>query len=426
MKLLPFFNQNGGYIMFKRHSDFINNELSGILPDGIFAVTNESEMERIIEFKKSYCSDDRPGVSEFHFDGFESNSVILFGVDDNENITSTMRVLFDSTKGFPEEDRMPESFNAMRKNGKKFAEIGRLVITSHQRKLLRKYYKAAYDIAMVLEYDYLFWVMKKSNLPSHEKLMHTEVLSENMGHSWDQEQAELCLVIWDIHEHQPAFHKWIAKENISKFDKWDNYSPYHLGVLTSVQHEVYTAVSQKLSGNVADLGCGSGRIMGYIQNNPNVISYTGIDASTEMIKQATWLKEKLSFTKANLINNRIENMKGTFDSIFTIHSFYTWPDQMKTLDSIRNLLADKGRLIIVTPSNKFDTKKLSEMVNREILGHPYHDDFLKINYDIASNHQYASLDDVIGQVRNSGFKVVAAHGKYFLGGASYLELEKAS
>lgn len=312
---------------------------------------------------------------------------------------------------------------------KKLAEFGRFVITEEKGRFLRRYYKSIYEIAQIDDIDVVFFVMKKRNVSSHQKIMAVEVLSEEMGHSWDDEQGELCLVAWDMKAEQPKFHKWVSRDKaIDRFRKqeWDQYSRYHMGVLVSVQHDLYRHVASKVTGVVADLGCGSARIMGYMQENQHVSSYVGVDMSDDMLQQASWLKHNLEYEQAQLVHSSIDDIEGKYDSLVSIHSFYSWPNQQQTLKHIKSLLRDNGTFYLVTPNDDFDVESLSRMVKREVLGHPYYDEFLSINQTIAAKANYFSLDQLIELVRDVGFSVKAANTDFFMGGASYLELGKAS
>jgi 2-polyprenyl-3-methyl-5-hydroxy-6-metoxy-1,4-benzoquinol methylase len=413
--------------------------ISGVLSQELHLVKTINELENLQAFRKHYCDDDRPGVKAFHNDGQDEQSFVLYSTDANGTITSSARLLPDTEKGFPEEHLLPESVHTMRQEGKKLAELGRLVITEGKTNLLRQYYKAIYDIAMLEDIDVVLIVMKQRNISSHKKIMAVTVLTdENMGFSWDEEQAPLCLVAWDIKAKQPKlFYKWIdrdtqkeKKEEAFSKKEWDEYSPFHLGVMTSVQHEVYQHIPEKVHGNVLDLGCGSGRIMAFMQNAANVQTYTGVDASGEMIQQASWLKEQLGYNAAKLVNKKIEAVDGQYDSIVSIHSFYSWDHPEQVLSHIYDLLADDGIFVLVTPNNRFNVEELSNMVKRELLGHPYYKEFLSINYSIANKAQaqsvYQPMDTLIDQVRSAGFCVNAAHNEFFLGGASYLELTKSA
>ena len=402
------------------------NDVSLVIPEEFQIARTPDEISEIVDFRKNFYFEDRPAVHEFHEDGYDSQGIVLYVRDSNEKIVSSARLLFDTSFGFPEEDIFPSSVNELRQEGKTLMELGRLVILESRKTWLRKYYKAVYDIAEQLDVDYILMVMKHRNYNSHKNVMNLIPLSDDMGKSWDDEAADLCLVAWDLKGNQPEFFKWINRENRSfKKNEWDQYSPFHLRVLVSIQDEVYKEVSSKAKGNIADMGCGSGRIMGYIKENPKVFRYTGVDLSDEMIKQASWLKEQLNFDDATLKNTKIEQIEGEFDTIISMHSYYSWPDQKKILKKIYQLLANGGQFILVTPNNKFDVEKLSRLVSRELLGHPYYEQFLEINQAIAEKAEHFSTDHIIGEVRDVGFSVVEAHQNFFLGGATFLQLEKS-
>lgn len=402
------------------------------LPEGLLLAKTMLELQHIRKFKQSYCSDDRPGVREFHDDGMDDYSYVMYAATAQGEITSSARLLLDTEHGFPEENHLPVAVHNMRKGGKRLAELGRLVITEDNKlNMLRQYYKGVFEIAMIEDIDVVLIVMKQRNLPSHKKMMAVDVLSTDMGRSWDAEQGELCLVAWDVKAEQPKFHQWIDRESAQFSQKeWNQYSPLHLGVMVSVQRELYQHTASRMYGKVLDLGCGSGRVMAYIQDNPRVESYTGVDSSEDMIQQASWLKEQLQLDKANLIHASIDEMTGQYDAIFSIHSFYSWPEQDRLLQHIYTLLAEDGTFVLVTPNDSFNVEKLSHTVRQELTGHPYLEAFMAINYSIATKAKakglYVPLDSLIERVRQAGFRVKTAHDQFFLGGASYLELGKSS
>jgi len=400
-------------------------KVTGLLSNGINVATHDFELQKIINFKKGYYQGNRDNIKAFHDDGANNKVYVLFGKDVSNNITSTARLIFDSESGFPEEEILPNSVKEMRVSGKKIAELGRLVITENKVKMLRLYYKSIFNIAKFHSIDVVLIIMKTKNIRSHKKIMAITVLSNEMGNSWDDNQEELSLVAWDMKSKQPKFNKWISRDLPVFGDKsWDSYSHIHASVLVSVQHEVYNYTKSKLYGRTIDLGCGSARVMGYIQENPRVTSYLGIDTSSDMIKQASRLKEQLQYTNATFETININQVSEEYDSVLSIHSYYSWTNTRETLAHIYKILKTNGVFILITPNNKFDQQKLSRLVMREVAGHPFYEEFLSINYGIANTYQYQSIDKLIEEVKQVGFIVTSAHDDFFLGGASCLELTK--
>lgn len=404
----------------------VEEKILSQLPSGIHLAQTQEEIQAIINLRKNFYQDDRDEVKAFHDDGLDTSGYVFYSMDSNGSITATVRLLLDSQRGFPEEEFLPESVHKMRGEGKNFAELGRLLILENKNVLLPLLYKIVLDVAHILDVDAILIVMKKSNYSSHKKIMAVNILSENMGFSWDKEKAELCLVEWDINANQEKFYKLAKRTTDHKFNKevWDQYSTYHLGVCTSVQHQVYSELASKVKDHILDLGCGTGRIMGFIQENPQSLSYTGVDVSDGMIELATELKERLAYKQAKLILSNIENIEGKYDTIISTLSYYCWHNKEKCLNHIKSILSENGSFFLVTPNSEFDKERLTRLVIRDSFGHPYLDKFLSYNFDIAEKANYPTIDELIEQVRKVGFSVVSAHSNFFLGGVSCLELKK--
>ncbi len=409
--------------------DSVIKQIEQLLPQGFHLATTDEELEQIRDFKRSYYTADRPNVKAFHDDGLDPYAYVIYGTSHKGKITSTSRLLLDCGQGFPEEASLPRSVAQLRLDNKVLAELGRLLITEDKVNGLRTHYMLIHSIARLLKIDRVLIVMKQRNIASHTKMMAVEILSMDMGQSWDDEQAPLCLVSWDVTATQPKFHQWINHQQTKFLPKqWNDYSRSHLSVYLSVQKEVYETIAQRATGQVLDLGCGTGRIMAYLQDNPAVQSYTGVDSSPAMIAQATWLKQRLGFNQAQFIYADIMEIQDQYDSIFSIHSFYSWPDQDKILKHVHNLLSTDGRFMLVTPNADFNEERLARLAKQELLGHPDYQTFMEINYAITAQAKalgrYISLDSLIEQVKQVGFRVHHAGNSFFLGGASYLELSK--
>ena len=400
---------------------------SKVLPKTMKLAKKKQELFKIKQFKETHCKGDRPSANAFHYDGFDDFSYVIYGEDNLGQIISTSRLLLDSIKGFPDDSIFPQAVSDMRNQGVKMAELGRLLVVKDKIKQFRSHYKSIFLLAKMQKIDVVLIVMKRKHVSSHKKMMSVKVLANEMGVSWDEEQAELSLVAWDINAEQPKFYKWV-KLAVEKYPTqlWDKYSASHLGVMVSVQREVYKDLSEKLYGKVLDAGCGSGRIMAYLQDNQQISSYLGVDASDNMINHARWLKEQLSFDQAALDVSLVEDINGEFDCIVSVHSYYSWCDPQQVLAHLYKLLRPDGAFFLVTPNDDFDPELLTKVVRQELLGHPYYDDFISINQSIAeqaiAQKLYIPMDELIVRVHQAGFRVKTAHNNFFLGGASYLEL----
>lgn len=208
---------------------------------------------------------------------------------------------------------------------------------------------------------------------------------------------------------------------------WDDYANTHLTVLASSQLEIYRDVSALAYGDVIDLGCGSSRTTPFLADNKNLISYTGVDSSLDMINAAVWLTEKLANDKFNLVHSKIEDLPiKTFDFGFSIHSYYSWPNPLKTLDHISKLIASKGEFVLVTPNKKLDMLALAKEADKELLAHPNYSLFRSQNLAFAGNEKalFVDMNTLVSQVCSAGFEILSCHQNYYMGGVNFLHAVK--
>ncbi len=395
------------------------------LPKGMHLAETQEHLDKVIDYRKSYFDDGSESAKKFHDDGLDKHSYVFFYLDEKDEVIGTIRLLLDADVCFPEEFDFPSAFKKIRMEKLKIAEIGRLLITKNSKKLLPSFYGVMYELSRRLELDRVLIVMKRKNISSHVKIMSVDVISEDVGYSWDKEKDKLSLVSWDMTKQQPYLEKFYNKGLLSKAKvDWDVYSEYHMGVCVSVQHELYEEISKKAKGKVLDVGCGSGRFMGYIMGNMDVTEYFGIDPSSSMINVAYSYKNIIDYESANLLVREGKDHSGLYDTIYSNMSYYCWDEKEKNLKSIFNMMNDKSVFFLTTPNSRFNKDKLSKLVLRDAYGHPYLEDFLKINLDISDKYSYPEVNKLVSEVMEVGFSVVNVNSSYFLGGVTCLELRK--
>lgn len=211
--------------------------------------------------------------------------------------------------------------------------------------------------------------------------------------------------------------------------EWNNYARLFSSVTPSMQLEVYKEACNYLHGNVVDCGCGSAKIAPFLMDKENIYSYTGLDYSTEMVEVASWLISQLNKTNFKIHQCKIEDYQDEiFDSAVSIQSYYSWPDPKKVLKNIFNLLKANGTFILATPNFKLPLETLARDAWKELLTHPDFEAYKAYNIKLAMNPdaQFISLDDLVTQVSQIGFKLEAAHQQHFRGGLNFLVLSKRS
>jgi SAM-dependent methyltransferase len=208
---------------------------------------------------------------------------------------------------------------------------------------------------------------------------------------------------------------------------WNNYAETHLSVLPSLQTTVYRYIADLAEGHIVDFGCGTARFAAFLNGNENVKSYTGIDYSLDMVEKARWLLEQLPYTDWKILHDCIENIsKEQFTCGVSINSYYSWDDPVTTLSAIHQLLEDSSTFLLVTPNPSLSMKKLEKEADKELIGHPHYPAFKAHNFALAGNEKalFIPMDKLVRQVLDVGFKIVACHQEFYLGGLNFLKLEK--
>lgn len=216
------------------------------------------------------------------------------------------------------------------------------------------------------------------------------------------------------------------KSRYYEISTWDEYSRFHLSVLTSMQWALFNEAITYLKGDVVDLGCGTARLAPLLKEKININSYTGVDYSPEMVKMAQWVISNLKSKSFKIIHEKIENISGCFDSAVSIHSFYSWQDTSKVLSCIYNMLKTNGTLTLATPNPDMDMKLLLKESEKELMGHPDFEIFKKINLELAGrNHaKFLTMDQLIDESHHVGFKTIECNSNHYLNGVNLIVFKK--
>lgn len=135
------------------------------------------------------------------------------------------------------------------------------------------------------------------------------------------------------------------------------------------------------TGNIADIGCGNGRLLRHIADYPNsdtswFTRYVWLDSSSELIEQATRDDTlKLSFNSLQWCQWDMRDMEtllavyGPFETVFFIASFHhlsTREERISVLEQAKKLLSNTGEIILINwnlihpGQSKYQTSKIQE------------------------------------------------------------------
>jgi ubiquinone/menaquinone biosynthesis C-methylase UbiE len=148
----------------------------------------------------------------------------------------------------------------------------------------------------------------------------------------------------------------------------------------------------KPNDRVLDLGCGSGWATRLVAKRFHPKKIVGIDISDEMVRRAA--QQSKGVTNIEFLHGAAEKIPlpdASIDKIFSIESFYYWPDQMTGLKEAKRVLAPGGKLFILINLYKDNHYSLRWA------------DELKVPVHALSEAEYIEL------LTRAGFKDAEAH-----------------
>jgi ubiquinone/menaquinone biosynthesis C-methylase UbiE len=99
---------------------------------------------------------------------------------------------------------------------------------------------------------------------------------------------------------------------------------------------------------VLDLGCGSGWATRLVAERFHPKKIVGIDISDQMVRRAAEQSQGIANIEFKQgAAEGIPSPDASVDKIFSIESFYYWPDQMEGLKEAKRVLAPGGKLFIL-------------------------------------------------------------------------------
>lgn len=138
------------------------------------------------------------------------------------------------------------------------------------------------------------------------------------------------------------------KEKI--FDRW---APKYDFLFTTIFYQAlhkrlleYVELSDR--ANILDLGCGTGRLLNRLATKYPHIHGTGVDLSSEMLRQARQSKKpglRLIFVRGNA--EALPFADNQFDAVFNTISFLHYPNPQQVLSEVNRVLTIGGRYYLV-------------------------------------------------------------------------------
>lgn len=210
-------------------------------------------------------------------------------------------------------------------------------------------------------------------------------------------------------------------------NQWDEYAPSFCPITTPYQARLYRAAVLPLTGRVIDFGSGPAKLAPYLACNKNVVSYTGVDSSPEMIALSGKMLEIIADVRFKTVCSSIEDLDiSGYSSGVSINSYYAWDNPEQVLRKIASVLDDGANFVLATPNPALDMERIMSESWKELILQPEFGSFRMWNEIFASTmrEKFVSMDELIGKLRSAGFEIVNCHTDFYEGGINFIHAKK--
>jgi len=154
---------------------------------------------------------------------------------------------------------------------------------------------------------------------------------------------------------EQVFNSAIAK-------KWDQKAQYvtYYGIKNPITEEVMSSVSNGVK--IADIGCGTGKILQKLDNKYLNCDLTGLDISSDMISVAH-TRKITGNNNITLVNNDFMeyDFKDYYDIIIFSYVLHHMDNPIEALKKAKDMLTDKGKILFSVPGKSY----LSEIFDND-------------------------------------------------------------
>lgn len=144
-------------------------------------------------------------------DPFDCRSHLLFTINSEGLVDSTMRIAVDSELGLPlDEEAFGNQTEHLRDRGYKLLELGRFHTHNSSQSLLKSYYTSVMSIAEAEQADIIVMAMQHRHIHFHEKIVGVEVVDPMLKTNFGSTEP-YATVLWDISNTKSKYFNWISK-----------------------------------------------------------------------------------------------------------------------------------------------------------------------------------------------------------------------
>lgn len=164
------------------------NQALSYVPKHLRIATTEEELKNIWEFRRQ-CFSIYPAVKNFENDIHDEGACVLYGKSHLGHITSTCRLVFDSSSGLPADQLLKPEIDKLRQEGLRIAESSKLASTIEDMNTIARYFFTYYEIAVSQGVDSIVFIVWDKYISAYRRYVDAQILVRDIGFSYGTENT---------------------------------------------------------------------------------------------------------------------------------------------------------------------------------------------------------------------------------------------
>lgn len=161
--------------------------------------TSKHEEQKIWQFRNAEYNKHYTEFSCNDDDNFDADAIILYSKNQQGNVVSTGRIVFDSLQGLPADAIIKNEVDRLRGQGLILAELSKLAISEEARGMLSSYIESFYQVSLQKNVDSLIFICKSKSAVIYKRLVGAKILIKNIQYSYGT-SFTFSLLEWRIKE----------------------------------------------------------------------------------------------------------------------------------------------------------------------------------------------------------------------------------
>lgn len=148
-----------------------------------------------------------PEVSNVRNDPYDAQSCVIYSRSPEGRVCATARIAFDGALGIPEAALIQRLVYGYRRDGIRFAELGRFVIDDEGRGMLNAFYRAYFELGATWGLQLYLMFVPDNKVSLYQRIMDARVATSFCDLTFGGSHPYVCMEWW-LDRTKPRFFSW--------------------------------------------------------------------------------------------------------------------------------------------------------------------------------------------------------------------------